>query len=216
MNLNAELKAVTENVRQQAPTEVFSSMEKANTNLAASGLINKALKRGSRMPDFDLPDATGKMVKSSDLRKHGLLLVSFYRGEWCPYCNLELKALQERHAEIVAAGATLVAISPQIPDYSLTTQQKHDLKFPVLSDLGNKVARRFGLVFTLDESLKPIYQAFGIDLKAHNGDESFELPVPATYLVAKDGSVLEAFVNSDYRGRLEPETALAWIEKAGR
>jgi peroxiredoxin len=216
MNLNAELKAVTESVRQQAPAEVFSAMEKANTKLATSSIVNKTLKRGGRMPDFDLPDATGKMVKSFDLRKHGLLLVSFYRGEWCPYCNLELKALQERHAEIVAAGATLVAISPQTPDYSLTTQQKHDLKFPVLSDLGNKVARRFGLVFTLDESLKPIYQAFGIDLKAHNGDESFELPVPATYLVAKDGSVLEAFVNSDYRGRLEPETALAWIEKAGR
>lgn len=216
MNLNAELKAVTESVRQQAPAEVFSAMEKANEKLANSGLEKRALQRGGRMPDFELPGATGKMVKSTDLRKNGLLLVTFYRGEWCPYCNLELKALHDRHAEIAAAGATLVAISPQTPDYSLTTQQKHNLMFPVLSDQGNMVAHRFGLVYTLDESLKPIYQAFGIDLRAHNGDESFELPVPATYLIARDGSVLEAFVNSDYRNRLEPETALAWIEKARR
>ncbi len=216
MDLNAELKAVTESVRQQAPAEVFSAMEKANTKLAASGILKKALTRNSRMPDFELPDATGKKVKSTDLRKNGLLLISFYRGAWCPYCNLELKALHERQAEIAAAGATLVAISPQTPDYSLTTQQKHDLKFPVLSDQGNKVARQFGLVFTVEENLKPIYKAFGIDLHAHNGDASFELPIPATYLVAKDGNVLEAFVNTDYRSRLEPDTALAWIEKARR
>ena len=216
MSLAAELKAVTEAVRQQAPAEVFSAMEKASAKLAASGIVNKALMRGGRMPEFELPDATGKIVKSTDLRKNGLLLVSFYRGAWCPYCNLELKALHERQAEIAAAGVTLVAISPQTPDYSLSTQQKHDLKFPVLSDQGNKVARQFGLVFTVDASLKPIYQAFGIDLKAHNGDASFELPVPATYLVARDGSVLEAFVNSDYRSRLEPEIVLAWIENAQR
>jgi peroxiredoxin len=214
MTLSAQLRAVTESVRQQAPAEVFSAMEKASTKLATSGLVNQALQRGDRMPDFELPDATGKTVKSADLRKSGLLLVSFYRGEWCPYCNLELRALQEKHAAIATTGAKLVAISPQTPDYSLTTQQKHDLKFPVLSDLGNKVARRFGLVFELDESLRPIYQAFGIDLKAHNGDESFELPVPATYLIGRDGGVLESFVNTDYRSRLEPETAIAWIERA--
>ncbi len=216
MNLTSELKAVTESVRRQAPAEVFSAIEKANTRLAISGLAHKALRRGDKMPDFELPDATGQTVKTRELRQHGLLLLSFYRGEWCPYCNLELKALRERHADIVAAGATLVAISPQTPDRSLTTRQKHELMFPVLSDQGNQVARRFGLVFTLEESLRPIYHAFGIDLKEHNGDVSFELPVPATYLVAKDGNVLEAFVNCDYRDRLEPATALAWIRKAGR
>ena len=216
MSLTTELQAVTESVRKQVPAEFFSTMAKASTKLAASGIVSSALQQGSRMPDFELPDATGKMLKSTDLRKRGLLLVSFYRGGWCPYCNLELKALQERYSEIRAAGVTLVAISPQIPDFSLSTQQKNNLQFPVLSDHGNKVARQFGLVFTLDASLLPIYQAFGVDIKAHNGDQSFELPIPATYLVAKDGSVLEAFVNTDYRSRLEPETALAWIEQAGR
>lgn len=216
MSLTAELQAVTESVRKQVPAEFFSTMAKASTKLAASGIVGSALQQGGRMPDFELPDATGKMLKSTDLRKRGLLLVSFYRGGWCPYCNLELKALQDRHSEISAAGATLVAISPQTPDFSLTTQQKNNLQFPVLSDQGNKVARQFGLVFTLDASLRPIYQAFGVDLKAHNGDASFELPVPATYLVASNGDVLEAFVNTDYRSRLEPQTVLAWIERAGR
>lgn len=212
MNLATELKAVTESVRQQAPTEVMTAMETATAKLAASGLSGKALKRGSRMPDFELPDATGNIVRSIDLRTKGALLISFYRGHWCPYCSLELKALQERLSNITAKGATLVAISPQTPDQSLTTQQKYELKFPVLSDSGNKVARKFGLVYTLDESLKPIYQAFGIDLRAHNGDGGFELPVPATYLVDKNGIVLDVYVNVDYRERLSLETALIWLD----
>ncbi len=191
-------------------------MEAATAKLAATGLAGKALKRGGRMPDFELPDATGKMIRSADLRTQGMLLISFYRGHWCPYCNLELQALQERLADITAKGTTLVAISPQTPDQSLTTQQKHALKFPILSDVGNKVTKQFGLVYTLDASLQPIYQAFGIDLKAHNGDSSFELPVPATYLVAKDGSVLEAYLDVDYRKRLALETALGWLDRSGK
>lgn len=214
MNLAIELKAVTEAVRKQAPQEVVNAMETATAKLSASGLIAKALQPGKHMPDFELPDATGKLVRSSDLRAQGPLLISFYRGHWCPYCNLALKALQERLSDINALGAQLLAISPQTPDHSLTTQQKHELKFPVLSDIGNKVAKQFGLVFTLDASLKPIYEAFGIDLVAHNGDSSFELPIPATYLVAEDGKVLESFLEVDYRKRLAPETALAWLERA--
>lgn len=213
MNLASELKAVTDTVRQQAPAEVFMAMEAATAKLAASGLAGKVLKPGKRIPDFELPDATGKIVRSTDLRAKGPLLISFYRGHWCPYCNLELKALQEHLADIVARGGTLVAISPQTPDQSLTTQQKHELKFPVLSDRQNTVAKKFGLVYTLDESLRPIYQAFGIDLKAHNGDSSFELPVPATFAVAKDGTVIESFANVDYRERLSLETALSWLDR---
>lgn len=214
MHLATELQAVTEGVSKQAPAAVIAAMEAATAKLIASGLADRALKRGSHMPDFELPDATGKIVRSADLRAQGLLLISFYRGHWCPYCNLELRALQERLTDIVANGATLVAISPQTPDQSLTTQQKHALKFPILSDVSNKVAKQFGLVYTLDASLRPIYQAFGIDLKAHNGDNSFELPVPATYLVAQDGTVLESYLDIDYRKRLALETALDWLDRA--
>jgi len=212
MSLEKELNAVTENVRQHAPAEVFSVMASDTEKLAASGISERALKPGQRMPSFSLPDATGKTVTSAELLANGPLVISFYRGNWCPYCNLELRALQAQLADIEAAGATLVAISPELPDQSLSTQEKHDLKFPVLSDIGNAVARQFGLVFELDASVRPIYAAFGVDLQSHNGDGSFELPLPATYVVDRDGTVLNRFVNANYRERLEPTTLLSWLD----
>ena len=213
MNLAQELKAVTENVRQQIPAEVFAAMEAATGKLAASDVTALSLKPGSRMPDFQLPDASGQIVSSIDLRAKGALLISFYRGHWCPYCNLELQALQARFTDIAAKGVSLVAISPETPVQSLTVQQKHELNFPVLSDRGNRIAKQFGLVFALDETLKPIYQTFGIDLKAYNGDTSYELPIPATYLVDKNGTVLESFLDVDYRKRLAPESVLRWLDR---
>ena len=134
MNLALELKAVTENVRQQIPAEVFAAMEAATAKLAASDVTAQSLKPGSRMPDFKLPDATGQIVSSIDLRAKGPLLISFYRGHWCPYCNLELQALQARFTDIAAQGVSLVAISPETPVQSLTVQQKHELNFPILSE----------------------------------------------------------------------------------
>ena len=216
MNLEAQLKNITESFRQKAPPEAFAKMEAATTKLAESKLGEQALQAGQQMPDFALPDATGKLVSSAALRASGPLLISFYRGHWCPYCNLELKALQAELDTIKSYGATLIAISPQTPDQSLTTQEKNELKFPVLSDEGNRVARQFGLVFTLDVSLRPIYQSFGIDIVAHNGDQSFELPVAATYLVAQDGAVIKSFINVDYRERLAPEKAINWLKEIKR
>lgn len=213
-SLAAELDAITAAVKRQAPAEIFSAMEAANAALAATGIAEKALRKGDRMPDFALPDATGQTLRSADLLARGPLVLAFYRGQWCPYCNLELKALQARLGDIAAKGATLVAVSPQKPDQSLSTQQKHALAFPVLSDANNALARAFGLVFAVSESLRPIYTNFGIDLVAHNGVETWELPVPATYVVGKDGVIVEAFINADYRKRLEPETVLAWLDGA--
>jgi peroxiredoxin len=184
----------------------------ANAKLAATGLAGKALKKGQNMPQFELPDATGKLVRSRDLLAKGPLLICFYRGEWCPYCNLELKALQNRLDDITAKGATLVGISPQTPDHSLSTQQKNALKFPVLSDANCGLARKFGLVFAL---LHAIYTAFGINLKASNGVDTWELPIPATYVVAKSGKIVEAFVDTDYRNRLEPDSVIEWLGQAG-
>jgi peroxiredoxin len=214
VTLKSDLEAVTQQVKEQAPAEVLAAMEAANVKLAATGLVSRALGKGQAMPEFELPDATGKIVRSRDLLAKGPLVISFYRGEWCPYCNLELKALQDRLDQITAKGATLVGISPQTPDHSLSVQQKHSLKFPVLSDANCAVARKFGLVFTLDESLRPIYTAFGINLKTNNGVDTWELPIPATYVVAKSGRIVEAFVDADYRNRLEPETVLEALNQA--
>lgn len=191
MNLDLELQAVNERMRTWVSPQELNTMASATAQLAASDLSHRALAVGQPMPDFELPDATGQLIRSADLRAQTLL---------------------QRLDDFLPA-ATLVAISPQLPDYSLTTQQKHDLRFPVLSDVGNRVARQFGLVFTLDARLRSIYQSTGIDISQYNGDRSFELPVPATYLVSQAGLVLEAFVNVDYRQRLAPETALIWINR---
>jgi peroxiredoxin len=212
MRLSTQLQGVTAHVKSQAPAEVVATMEAATALLIASGQLSKALKAGDRFPAFTLPNATGQSVDSRDLLGQGALVVSFYRGTWCPYCNLELAALQAQLADFRAAGAQLVAISPQTPDHSMTMAQKHALQYPVLSDTGNALARQLGIVFTLPEDLRPIYQAFGIDLEAHNGDASFELPVPATYLVGSEGLIVRSWINADYRERVEPSEVLRAVQ----
>jgi peroxiredoxin len=213
MNLQAELDAAARSVQEQAPAQVITTFETAYEKLAASGLKNRALQPGQSIGDFELPDATGDMVRSADLRANGPLLLIFYRGEWCPFCNLQLKAFAGHYSEISRKGVTLVAISPQTPDNSLTMRQKHNLRFPVLSDSGNKVARQFGIVYQVEESLKQTYQMFGVDLSARNGDTSFELPVPAAFLVDKSGKVLQSQIEIDHMKRFTPETALTWLDK---
>ena len=166
-------------------------------------------------PNFVLPDATGNSVELRTLLQHGPVVLTFYRGGWCPYCNIELRALQSALPQIRGHHATLVAVSPQTPDQSLSTAEKNELEFPVLSDSGNKVAREYGIVFTLPEALRPIYENFGIELPAHNGDESFDLPVPATYVIDGEGKVRYAFVNADYRQRAEPSDIVAALAELG-
>jgi peroxiredoxin len=181
--------------------------------LVYSDQFKAALKPGDKFPVFELPDATGALVQSAALLATGPLLLIFYRGEWCPYCNLALKALQDQLPAINAAGVTLVAVSPQLPDYSLSTQQKQGLAYPVLSDTRNILARQLGIIFTLNAEMKVMYEGFGIDLLACNGESSFELPVPGAYLIDQDGIILERYLDPDYRNRLEPETAVAWARK---
>jgi peroxiredoxin len=160
---------------------------------------------GEAAPDFELPDQLGRTIKLSDLCAKGPVVVSFYRGGWCPYCNLELRALQMCLPQIEALGASLIAISPQLPDESMSTAEKNELSFPVLSDVGNAIARQYGLVFELSEELRPAYQEFGIDLPATNGSDSFELPVPGTYIVDGGGVIRLREATADYKQRAEPE-----------
>ena len=211
--LAAQLQEFRANFRKNVPQEIQDTMGAATDALANSGLIDKTLKVGDQAPDFELPNATGKTVRLSQLLAQGPVVINFYRGEWCPYCNLELRAFQNLLPEFKAAGATLVAISPELPDHSLSVTEKHELEFPVLSDVGNKVARQYGLVFTLDESLLPIYQQFGIDVAGHNGDDSYELPVPGTYVIDSSGTVRYAFAEADYTQRAEPAAVLAAVRQ---
>lgn len=212
MNLTEELNKYRNKFRATKPAEIKAVMAKATEDLVKSGIIAGSLKKGDRIPDFTLPNAVGENIALRSLLERGLVVLSFYRGGWCPYCNLELRALQVALPEIEKLGANLVAISPQTPDNSLSTTEKNELSFQVLSDVGNQVARQFGLVFTLPEQLRPIYQEFGINVTAHNGDESFELPIAATYIVDRNGIVIHAFVDADYTKRLDPEEIIGILK----
>lgn len=204
----AALEAITAEARRVLPAEAIKAMEDSLSRLAASGIAEAALRPGDAMPAFALPDAMGRMRHSGELLDGRAVVIAFYRGGWCPYCSIELQALQSRLDDIAQKGARLVAISPQTPDSSLSTQEKLALAFPVLSDAGNQVARKFGIVFTLEESLRPLYRAMGADIPAANGDQSFELPVPATYIVDRAGTIAHTFVSIDYRERASPDTIL--------
>lgn len=199
--------------QQKVAQDVKDTMAAATEALESAGLASQALTVGDTAPDFELPDATGKSVQLSELLKQGPVVINFYRGEWCPYCNLELRAFQNLLPEFKQAGATLVAISPELPDHSLSVTEKHSLEFAVLSDVGNKVSHQYGLVFTLDASLRPIYQNFGIDIPASNGDDSYELPMPATYVIDQSGRIRYGFAEADYTQRAEPQDVLAVVNE---
>ena len=210
-----ELVALEQERRAKRPAELQAVMDQATAELAASGMADGFLQVGDAAPDFVLPDALGNAVTLADLRAQGPVVLSFYRGAWCPYCNLELQLLQQALPDIRALGATLVAISPQTPDNSLTLAEKHGLAFPVLSDAGNTVARRFGLVFTVPAALRGVYDKLGIDIAAHNGDGSFELPVPGTYVVGRDGTIAFAYANVDYTRRVATAEILEALRNSG-
>ncbi|MCB0059470.1 MAG: AhpC/TSA family protein [Caldilineaceae bacterium] len=214
MAVMTELVALEQERRAKRPAELQAVMDQATDDLAASGMAGGFLQVGDVAPDFVLPDALGNAVALADLRAQGPVALSFYRGAWCPYCNLEVQLLQQALPDIQALGATLVAISPQTPDNSLSLAEKHGLAFPVLSDAGNAVARRFGLVFTVPEALRAVYDKLGIDIPAHNGDGSFELPVPGTYVVGRDGTIAFAYANVDYTRRVAVGDILAALRTA--
>lgn len=194
--------------REEVPEDTLQSMQAATKELAASGIAERAVGERDAAPDFALPNAEGDTVRLSQQLEDGPVVLSFYRGGWCPYCNLELRALQSAVPDIRAAGGRLVAVSPQTPDASLSTQEKAELEYEVLSDVGNEVADAYGLVFELPEVVQEAYDGFGIDLEAVNGDDSHTLPMPATYVIDTDGTVRYAFVDADYTRRAEPADVL--------
>ena len=191
------------------PENVLDMILKTSAELIERNLEARALKKGEILPSFELTDALGEKRSSDQLLKSGPMVISFYRGGWCPYCHLELRALEKVLPEIKANNATLLAIFPELPNNSLTTQEQYELEFPVLSDLDNLVAKKFSLVFELDNKLVSLFKEnFNWDLAAINGTEKVELPIPATYVVDREGVIQFAFVQSDYTQRAEPERIL--------
>jgi peroxiredoxin len=187
------------------PALYDSKIEELRANFAAENAIGL----DDRISDFTLPDPEGRPVSLKNLLKAGPVVITFYRGGWCPYCNIQLRAYQAILPALTGLHARLVAISPQLPDGSLSTAKTNGLTFDVLSDVGNVVARAFGLVWPLPEELRAALRSNNKALPEINGDESWQLPVPATYVIARDGRVALAAVEVDYRKRLEPDAILA-------
>jgi peroxiredoxin len=183
--------------------------ERAAEALTASGIEDRVLREGDTAPDFELPDALGRPVRLADLRAKGPVIVSFYRGQWCPFCNLELRGLQRALGEVESAGATLVAISPNTPDVTMSTVEKLELEFPVLSDYDNLVAKQFNLVYEMIPENIEMYLDQDRDIGTLNGTGKWELPIPATYVIDRDGIIRYAFVDLNHRRRAEPSEIAA-------
>ncbi|MCU1309190.1 MAG: hypothetical protein JWO20_315 [Candidatus Angelobacter sp.] len=208
VSLYQRLTEIKAGIAQYVRPENQAVNERATAELKASGIADRILPVGSKAPEFDLPDQNGKMVSSADLLAEGPLVIDFYRGRWCPFCVTELETYRDLLREIEEAGATLVAISPQIVRHSAFTTDQHKLRFPVLSDEGNKLARQFGLVYRVPEYQEQLFRSVFINLPKTNGDESWELPLPATYVIDGDGTVVYAKAFADYMERPEVEEVL--------
>ena len=186
----------------KAPDQIKEIYAEGIADVVRQNLIATAKKNDDIAPEFTLTNATGKEVTLSEYLKKGPVVLTWYRGGWCPYCNMTLHYLQEQLSEIQLKGANLLALTPELPDKSMSTAEKHQLQFEVLSDVGNKVAKDYGIVFKLTDDVATSYQN-GFYLHGYNGDESNELPLAATYVISQDGSIIYTFLDAEYRNRAE-------------
>lgn len=213
-SLSKQLEDYRASWRVRVPAERQAVMDGHVAHLEASGIGRTALQVGDKAPAIVLPNAQGGTFDVATLLAKGPVIVTFYRGGWCPFCNLELKAYQAVLPRIAAAGASLVAISPEKPDDTVETTSKNAVTFPILSDIGNKVGRAFGVVYTFTDSVRTVYDGFKLDIPAKNGTpDDWSLPLSATYVIGQDGVILFADTRVDYRERCDPETVLAVLER---
>ncbi len=203
---------------QLAETRATASAKRAPDEQAVRAEAVQSIRRaltadppvgvGDRVPPIKLSDQLGRTVDMASLLLDGPVVLAFYRGGWCPYCNLTLRALQSALDDLKGAGATLVAITPELPDHSLSTSEKNELSFPVLSDPNNEVGREFRIVFPIAEDVVALQLERDRDVAAHNGAAVAEVPLPATYVIGRDGVIRYAFVDADHTRRAEPATVV--------
>lgn len=211
--LDSQLQARQTEYATKMPQEVSAAFEEGIGAVAASGILETAKRVGDRAPDFTLENAAGKKVSLHELLAEGPVVLTWYRGGWCPYCNLSLAALQKELPEFQSAGARLVALTPELPDKALTTAEKNALKFEVLTDLNHEVAKAYGIVFKLTPQVRDLYKKF-FDLTEFNGTAAGDdtLPLAATYIIDREGVIRYAFLNADYRKRAEPAELAAFVK----
>ena len=207
--LQDQLDEITANTRNLVQPERLAISERAVEELFSTGIEDRILPVAAQAPEFAIKDSNGKLVRSRDLLALGPLVIKFFRGRWCPYCVTELETWRDVYGKLREAGALMVAITPQTERQSDFMVGQHGLPFPVLTDPGNTVAEKFGLVYTIPEFHRDYYLSTLVNLPFINGDKSWRLPLPATYVIGRDGNVLYTEAHADFRVRPEPEEALA-------
>ncbi len=190
-------------------------MAEALQELKATNIMAKAPKLGDTLPDGQFLNLTEETTLYKLLGDKPAI-ITFYRGEWCPYCNVQLQSYSSKIKEINELGANLIAISPELPESSSVTIKKGDLKFSILSDVDNKYAKNLGIVFKINEELKELYGQFGIDLDKNQGNHSWELPLAATFIVDKDKKITYSFIEVDYKKRAKIEDLLEELENSNK
>jgi peroxiredoxin len=213
MNLEKQLKDLRKQSFEQMPQHLAKNIEKGIEETKKSKIAEKALNVGDKIPLFELPDINGKMKNIKDIFTSDYLIINFYRGGWCPFCNLELRAYEAIKDKLSELGATIVSISPEVPDNNLQTSKDNVLTFDVLSDDNAKVMKEFGIVFKLNDEVKKTYDEFGIDLSKLNGNENNELPVPGVFLINKNYEIIFRHLEEDYTKRFESSKILDILKK---
>ncbi|KAH8127042.1 hypothetical protein FP744_10007766 [Trichoderma asperellum] len=209
-SLAAGLQAVSSSMTNM-PEATVNIISEARENVQKQFDVKSTIQPGQIFPEFVLPDARGVSVSSIDLLAKGPVLITFYRGGWCPFCSLTLRAYQQRLEDFQARGVTLVAITPEQPDASLSTTEKNELKFPVLTDNGLQLARKLNITWEQPKDLVGVLNGFGADLEKRHGNDSSEMVIPTTLLVDQKGVVRNVFAEADWTQRLEPQEAVNWV-----
>jgi peroxiredoxin len=213
--LQDQLDEITANTRHLVQPERLAIGERAIAELFATGIEDRILPVGAQAPQFALKDSNNKLVRSEDMLSLGPLVIKFFRGRWCPYCMTELETWRDLYGRIRERGALMVAIGPQTQRQSDFMAGQHGLPFPVLFDPGNKVAEQFGLVYNIPDYHRIYYRSILVNIPFVNGDDSWRLPLPATYVIAKDRKVVLAEAHADFRVRPEPEETLRVLNIRG-
>lgn len=200
--LETQIEELNENLAKQLPTEVLEVFGKSIQDLKTKNIEENSIATGDRFPDFSLPNTNIEIVKLQELLQNGKVIVAFFRGSWCPYCNLELKALQDSLKQITDRKATLVAISPQTADYSEELKDNHILNFELLTDKNNTLAKQIGISFQLQDYVIPVYSSLGIELSEYNENDNNELPAPSVFVIDTNGGITYKFVDTNYMNRI--------------
>jgi peroxiredoxin len=209
-NLQHEIAKLNSNLAN-LPLEIKEIFGRSIQDLQSGDLTEKSLQMGDKFPDFNLVNSQHNEIELGKLLKKGKVIVAFFRGSWCPYCNLELRALQQHLTHFTTAEATLLAISPQLPKFSEALVTDHNLDFELLFDEGNALAMRVGISFELQDYAISSYDHLGINLSGYNGNESNRLPVPAIFVIDPDYTIVYRFMDVNYMNRLSIKEVIAQL-----